>query len=192
MNMTTKDFILASGSVHRLALLRTAGFEPKQIARADIDETEKKHESPTSFVKRMAYEKAKKVAESFPNENILSADTIVVVNGKILHKSTSPEEQTKVMNSLSGKSHKVITSICVYSKSGKYSQRTVSSRVLMKKMSSKEIKDYVASNEWVGVVGYNIEGPLSAYVKKIIGSYTGIIGLPLYETKNLLEGIGVL
>lgn len=187
-----KDFILASGSVHRLALLKTIGFEPKRTISANIDESEKLHEKPLSFVKRMAFEKAKKAHADNPNEVIMSADTIVVVNGKILHKSKTPEEQTKVMRALSGKAHKVITSVCVCSKSGKISQRTVTTRILMKKMSDREIKDYVASNEWVGVVGYSIEGLLGAYVKKIIGSYSGVVGLPLYEAKNLLTGEGVL
>jgi len=187
-----KDFILASGSVHRLALLKTIGFEPKKTVSANIDESERAHEKPLSFVKRMAFEKAKKAHEDNPNEVIMSADTIVVVNSKILHKSKTPEEQTKVMEALSGKAHKVITSVCVCSKSGKISQRTVTTRILMKKMSDREIKDYVASNEWVGVVGYSIEGLLGAYVKKIIGSYSGVVGLPLYEAKNLLTGEGVL
>ena len=180
-----KDFILASGSVHRLALLKTIGYEPKGIVRADIDESEKEHEKPLAFVKRMAFEKA-------VNEVIMSADTIVVVNNKILHKSKSPEEQTAVMRALSGKAHRVITSVCVCSRDGKISQRTVTTRILMKKMSEREIKEYVASNEWVGVVGYSIEGLLGAYVKKIIGSYSGVVGLPLYEAKNLLAGEGVL
>ena len=187
-----KDFILASGSVHRLALLKTIGFEPKKTVSANIDESEKLHEKPLSFVKRMAYEKALKAREENPDEVIMSADTIVVVNSKILHKSQTPEEQTKVMQALSGKAHKVITSVCVCSKSGKISQRTVTTRILMKKMSEEEIKNYVASNEWVGVVGYSIEGLLGAYVKKIIGSYSGVVGLPLYEAKNLLTGEGVL
>ena len=187
-----KDFILASGSVHRLALLKTIGFEPKKIVRADIDESEKMHERPLSFVKRMAFEKAKKAMENNPNEVIMSADTIVVVNNKIIHKSQTAEEQISVMKALSGKAHKVITSVCVCSKSGKISQRTVTTRILMKKMSIQEIKEYVASNEWVGVVGYSIEGLLSAYVKKIIGSYSGVVGLPLYEAKNLLTGEGVI
>ena len=192
MSNKTKDFILASGSSHRLALLRSIGYEPKKIASPDIDEAEKKFEHPLSFVKRMAFEKAKKVAEDFPNENILSADTIVVVNRKILHKAKTPEEQIEVMRLLSGKAHKVITSVCLHGKSGRIAQKTVTTRILMKKLSEQEIKDYVSTNEWVGVVGYDVEGSPAAYVKKIIGSYSGVIGLPLYETKNLLTGEGVL
>lgn len=192
MNKEPKDFILASGSPHRLALLRTIGYEPKKIASANIDESEKKHEKPLAFVKRMALEKAQKAASLNPGENILSADTVVVVNSKILHKSKTPEEQRKVMDALSGKAHKVITSVCLCSKTGRISQRTVTTRILMKKMSEQEIRDYVACDEWVGVVGYSIEGRLGAYVKKIIGSYSGVVGLPLYETKNLLNGENIL
>lgn len=192
MNKEPKDFILASGSPHRLSLLRTIGYEPKKIASANIDESEKKHEKPLAFVKRMALEKAQKAASLNPGENILSADTVVVVNSKILHKSKTPEEQRKVMDALSGKAHKVITSVCLCSKTGRISQRTVTTRILMKKMSEQEIRDYVACDEWVGVVGYSIEGRLGAYVKKIIGSYSGVVGLPLYETKNLLNGENIL
>ena len=191
-SLEVKDFILASRSVHRLALLRSVRCEPKKIVGADIDESEKKHESPTSFVKRMALEKAKKVAADFPDENVLAADTIVVVNNKILHKAKTPEEQTEVMQLLSGKSHKVITSVCLCGRSGHIAQRTTATRIIMKRISAKEIKDYVASNEWVGVVGYDIEGLPAAYVKRIIGSYSGVIGIPLYETKNLLTGEGIL
>ena len=192
MKQNPKDFILASGSVHRLALLKTIGYEPKKIVSANIDESEKPHETPLAFVKRMAKEKALKASADFPNENVLSADTIVLVSGKILHKSQNAQEQTKVMESLSGKTHKVITSVCLRAKDGRLLQRTVMTRIVMKKMSEQEIKEYVDSNEWVGVVGYSIEGRLGAYVKKIIGSYSGVVGLPLFETKNLLTGVGVL
>jgi len=192
MKTDAKNFILASGSVHRLALLKTIGYEPKKVVSANIDESEQLHESPLVFVKRMAREKALKAAEDFPQENILSADTVVVVRGKILHKSQNAQEQTKVMEDLSGKTHKVITSVCLRAKDGRLLQRTVMTRVIMKKMSEREIKEYVDSNEWVGVVGYSIEGRLGAYVKKIIGSYSGVVGLPLFETKNLLTGAGVL
>lgn len=185
-----KDFILASGSSARRSLLTQIGFIPKQIAPADIDESEKKHETATAYVKRMALEKARRVAGLFPNENIVSGDTIVVVGAKILHKALSEEEQTAVMEKLSGKAHHVISSVCTIDKNGKTAQRTVSTRVAMKTLTPEEIRNYVASHKWEGACGYRVED-MEAYVKKIIGSYSGIIGLPLYETRNLLNGIGI-
>ena len=95
------------------------------------------------------------------------------------------------MRLISGKAHRVITAVCVISAEGKISLRVNSTRILMKNLSEAEIKDYVASHEWVGCCGYKIEGKLAAYVKKLIGSYSGVVGLPLYETKNLLSGVGI-
>ena len=186
-----KDFILASGSPQRKNLLKQIGFEPRLICPADIDESEKKRENPSAYVKRMAFEKANKIAQENPNSIVLGSDTIVVVGGKILHKSQNDDEQKKVMQLLSGKSHHVLSAVCVIDGEGKKSIKLNATRILMKKLSEKEINEYVASHEWVGCCGYKIEGQLAAFVKKIIGSYSGVVGLPLYETKNMLEGAGV-
>ncbi len=184
----TKDFILASGSPQRIALLRQIAYEPKKIVPADICEDCLPHEDPLPYVRRMALEKAQKVAQDNPNENVLACDTIVTVGKRVLHKSKNAEEQTGVMNLLSGKTHRVISAVCLINKHGKISQKTVSSKVSMKTLTPDEIKSYVASNEWQGVCGYRIDGTLAGYVSRILGSYSGIIGLPLYETLNLLKG----
>lgn len=189
--MTSKDFILASASPQRIKLLEQIGYIPKAICPADIDESELQYERPSSYVKRMAREKALKVYAEHRGENVLACDTIVVVGRRMLHKAKNDEEQTAVMKLLSGHAHKVLSAVCMVSKNGKISERLVSTRILMKNLSSKEIKDYVASQEWVGCSGYKIEGRMEAYVRRIIGSYSGIIGLPLYETKNILEGTGI-
>jgi septum formation protein len=183
-----KDFILASGSPQRLRLLDQIGYKPKIIHPADINEDCLLHERPLPYVKRMALEKAKAVAKIYPNENILASDTIVTVGLRILHKSKSAEEQTKVMRLLSGRNHKVISAVCLIDKNGKISQRVVTTRISMKKLSEEEIVEYVNSNEWVGVCGYKIEGSLAGFVKNMVGSFTGVVGLPLFETKNLLIG----
>ena len=188
--METKDFILASGSPQRKQLLAQIGFIPKKIQPADIDESEKRFEKATAYVKRMAVEKARRVAESNPGENVLACDTVVVAGTKSLHKARTEEEQTKVMQALSGKAHRVISAVCVMDGKGRLSVRSVSTRILMKKFTAAEIRGYVASGSWKGACGYRIED-MEAYVRKIIGSYSGIIGLPLYETKNLLNGVGV-
>lgn len=186
-----KDFILASGSPQRRRLLEQIGYQPKDIHPADIDEHVEKGETPLRYIRRIARSKAEAVAALCPNENILSADTIIVVGQKIIQKSSDDEAQTKVMRLLSGRTHKVITSVCLISKSGKISQKTVTTKIVMKHLTKEEITSYVTIGEWHGVAGYKIEGMLAGFVKKIIGSYTGVIGLPLYETKNMLNGIGV-
>ncbi len=183
-----KDFILASGSPQRIRLLEQIGYRPKKIHPADINEECLPHEKPLPYVKRMALEKAKAIATLYPNENILASDTIVTVGLRILHKSKNAQEQTQVMRLLSGRNHKVISAVCLIDKNGHVSQRTVITRISMKRLSEEEITDYVNSNEWVGVCGYKIEGLLAGFVKNMVGSFTGVVGLPLYETKNLLKG----
>ena len=185
-----KDFILASGSPQRRALLAQMGFLPKRISPADIDESEKKYETATAYVKRMALEKARRIAGLFPNENILACDTVVVVGASVLHKAQDETEQTAVMERLSGKAHRVVSSVCVIARDGRTAQRTVSTRILMKKLTPEEIRAYVATHNWEGACGYKIED-MEAYIRKIVGSYSGVIGMPLYETRNLLNGIGV-
>ena len=187
----TKDFILASGSPQRKELLAMIGYVPKKIETADIDETPQKGEKPSAYVKRMALEKAQKVSSNNKGEVVLAADTIVKVGTQIIQKAYSDEEQEKVMRLLSGKAHYVLTAVCVIGKTGKTSLKLNSTRVLMKKMSAREIKAYVASHEWVGASGYKSEGTFAFLVKKIIGSHSSIIGLPLYETKNMLDSAGV-
>lgn len=189
--MDTKDFILASSSPQRKALLEQIGFIPKSIKPANIDETFMPKESPLCYIRRIAKAKAIAVAKELPNENILSADTIIVVGQKIIQKSKDANTQIEVMKLLSGRAHRVITSVCLVRKDGHISQKTVTTKIVMKHLTNQEINEYVSSNEWCGVAGYKIEGLLAGYVKRIIGSHSGVIGLPLYETKNLLNGAGI-
>ncbi|MBR1649442.1 MAG: septum formation protein Maf [Alphaproteobacteria bacterium] len=189
--MKNKDFILASSSPQRLALLKQIGYTPKKIKPSDIDETTLKGETPCMYVKRMALEKALKCAKENPKQNILAGDTIVAVGNRILHKAQNAEEQTKVMQLLSGRSSRVISAVCLIDKTGKIMKRCVESRVITKHMNEEEIACYVASNEWQGCCGFKIEGCFAGYVRKIIGSYSSIVGLPLFEVQNLLKGIGI-
>lgn len=189
--MEKKDFILASASPQRSALLAQINMFPKAICPADIDESELQHETPSHYVKRMALEKALKVASLYPNENVLACDTIVTVGRKIIHKAQNEAEQIEIMRCISGRANHVLSAVCLIDKNGRKSVRLSTSRVITKKISEKEIRDYVATNEWIGCCGYKIEGSFAGYVRKIIGSYSGIVGLPLYETQNLLNGAGV-
>lgn len=191
MDIQVKDFILASASPQRRRLLEQIGFAPKEVMSADIDETELPHERPLPYVRRMARQKAEAVALLKKGENILASDTIITVGLRIVHKAKSPKEQEDVMRLLSGRNHKVITAVCLIDKNGKLTDRIVTTRISMKRLSEKEIKEYVASNEWVGVCGYKIEGLLAGYVRQMVGSFTGVVGLPLYETRNLILGAGI-
>lgn len=189
--MDNKDFILASGSPQRRQLLAQIGFIPKKIQPADIDEHVLPGEHPLPYIRRIARAKATAVATMHPNENILSADTVIVVGQKIIQKSQDDKEQTMVMNLLSGRTHRVITSVCLIDKRGHISQKTVTTKIMMKNLSKNEIENYIKSGEWHGVAGYKIEGLLAGFVRKIVGSYTSVVGLPLYETKNMLNSIGI-
>ena len=189
--MVTKDFILASASPQRLALLRQVGYEPKKVVPADIDESTYRNERPNAYVKRMALEKAKRTSELMPNENVLAGDTVVCVGRRILHKAKNAQEQAETMALLSGRSSKVISAVCLIGRDGRIVQRCVESRVITKKLSFAEIDEYVAGGEWQGCSGYKIEGVFAGFVRKIIGSYSGIVGLPLFETLNMLKGMGI-
>lgn len=186
-----KDFILASGSPQRIALLRQAGYEPKKIQSADIDEAPHKYETPSAYVKRMATEKACHVAALNPGEIVLGGDTVVVVGRQIIQKAHDEAEQEKVMRLLSGKTNRVLSAVCLVDKAGKVTVRLSTTRLSVKKLSETEIREYIAGRDWVGCSGFKIEGMMEAFIRKIIGSYSGVVGLPLYETKCLLNGVGI-
>lgn len=186
-----KDFILASGSPQRKMLLQQIGLDPALIEAADIDETPRKGEKPSAYVKRMACEKAAHVAEKHPGKVVLGSDTILVCAAKIIQKARNDEEQEQVMRLLSGKSHKVLTAVCVIDAKGKQKVRLNTTKIQLKRLSEEEIRTYVASHEWSGCCGYKIEGRLAALVRQMTGSYSGVVGLPLFETKNLLESAGI-
>ena len=189
--MEKKDFILASASPYRLALLEQVALCPKLVCPADIDESCLRFETPSRYVKRMALEKARRVAALQPGENVLACDTVVVVGRRILHKAGSDEEQTRVMRLVSGRASHVLSAVCLINKNGREALRFSDSRVLTKRLSEEDIRNYVATGEWKGCSGYKIEGRFAGFVRKIVGSYSGIVGLPLFETQNLLNGAGI-
>ena len=189
--MSSKDFILASSSKDRLALLEQIGFFPKAVHSPQIDEIPFKDETPEAYVGRIALEKTRAVAEKFPQKVILAADTIVKVGKKIIQKASCAEEQTAVMHLLSGKTHQVLTAVCVADGKGNFYQKLCITEVLTAHLTEEEIKKYVQSGEWEGCSGYKVEGMMAGFVEKINGSYTGLIGLPLWETRILLEKAGI-
>lgn len=182
------DFILASASPRRKELLANILIEPKDILVSEINEDPKKNELPNEYVKRIAKEKAVYVFEKNSNRVVLSCDTIVAMGIRILQKPTDREDAKRKLKQLSGRSHKVISSVCMIRADGKLSQKTITSRVVFKNLSEIEIEEYLDTNEWCDKAGaYGIQGYASCFVKKIVGSYTNIVGLPIMETKNLLN-----
>lgn len=188
-----RDFILASGSIHRKQLLLSADFEPKEIITADIDETPYLDETPADYVQRMAKTKAKAVHALMPDDIVLAADTIVVGKGnKIIQKSKNEEEQRQVMKLLSGTKHKVLTAVCLIDHDGIAHSKMSETNVKIKDLSDKEIELYVHSKRWIGCCGYNNDGIMESFTEGYEGSYSGLVGLPLCIVRELFQEIGLL
>lgn len=187
-----KDFILASGSIYRKQLLLSAGFEPKEIVTADIDETPYDGETPKDYVQRMALSKTKAVHLSRPKDIILAADTIVVCKDKIIQKSKDEEEQRQVMKLLSGTKHCVLTAVCLIDEKGQIFQEMSETGVRVKQLSTEEIEQYVQSKHWVGCCGYNNDGIMESFTEEFYGSYSGLVGLPLCIVRELFQKNGLI
>jgi septum formation protein len=193
-----QKLVLASGSPRRIELLQQAGIEPHRICPADIDETPQRAEQPRSLAKRLSREKAEKALAALSSEEgwerdafILAADTVVAVGRRILPKAELLEDATGCLRLLSGRSHRVYTGLCLITPAGKIRQRLVDTRVRFKRLSRDEMESYLASGEWRGKAGgYAIQGLAGTFVVKLVGSYTNVVGLPLYETVALLAGEG--
>ncbi|MGB8277824.1 MAG: Maf-like protein [Methylovirgula sp.] len=189
--------ILASASPRRLALLQQVGLDPDALLPADLDETPRKGELPRLLAARLANEKAQaalKVANSRPELGgayIIAADTVVSVGRRILPKCEVINEAAQCLRLLSGRAHRVHSGIVLVTPNGAMRRRLVETRVRFKRLSGDEIEAYLASGEWRGKAGgYAIQGLAGAFVQKIIGSYSAVVGLPLYETLALLAGEG--
>ena len=181
--------ILASASPRRLELLAQIGIVPDKVAPTDIDETRRKAESPRELALRLACEKA--AACDGDGAYVLAADTVVALGQRNLEKPADEAEAASFLHLLSGRAHQCITGVAVRAPDGRIASRAVLARVKMKRLTEAEIAAYVASGDWKGKAGgYGIQGAAGAFVTAINGSYTAIVGLPLYETKSLLEGLG--
>jgi septum formation protein len=189
--------ILASASVRRLELLQQIGLDPDALIPADLDETPNRGELPRVLAARLAAEKAEaaaKIAAQRPELEgafLVAADTVVAVGRRILPKCEVVDEATQCLRLLSGRVHRVYTGVTLITPKGGRRRRLVESRVRFKRFSSDEIEAYLASGEWRGKAGgYAIQGLAGSFVVKLVGSYTGVVGLPLYETLSLLAGEG--
>lgn len=189
--------VLASASPRRLALLQQIGLEPDALLPADVDETPLKLEKPRDLARRLARAKAERALlaarkdESLKGAYLISADTVVSVGRRILPKAEIVDEAASCMRLLSGRQHRVYTSVCVVTPKDAFRERVVESRVRFKRLSQDEIDSYLASGEWRGKAGaYAIQGLAGAFVINLVGSYAAVVGLPLHETTALLEGEG--
>ena len=182
--------VLGSASPRRKELLAQIGFVPHAVRPSDIDETPLKGEAPRDYCRRMAREKAEAVTID-EGEVALCGDTTVAVGRRILGKPSGRGEAGAFLKLLSGRRHRVITAIAVKHKAG-ILERDVQSAVRLKVLSAKEIDAYLETGDWEGKAGgYGIQGPASAFVPWISGSYSAIVGLPLAETYTLLTSLGV-
>ena len=191
------QFVLASGSPRRLGLINQAGIEPDALRPTDIDETPKKGELPRACANRLARAKADaamanlRADDELQGAYILAADTVVAVGRRILPKAELLDEAAQCLRLLSGRNHRVYTALCLVTPKEAVRQRLVETRVRFKRLSEQDIEAYLASGEWRGKAGgYAVQGLAGSFVVKLVGSYTNVVGLPLYETVTLLAGEG--
>lgn len=178
------DFVLASSSPRRLELLAQIGVAPCEIIPSDIDESARKGELPREYVERMALEKAVACQSDLP---VLAADTIVTISRTIFGKAQSKDDARKILQKLSGRRHHVITTVALRD-NARVVTKTVTSKLKMKRLSLTELDDYLSGEEWQGKAGaYAIQGEAAKFFPWISGSYSNIVGLPLYETSELLK-----
>ncbi|ABD45846.1 maf protein [Neorickettsia sennetsu str. Miyayama] len=186
------DFILGSSSKCRSQLLEVLGFFPKRSIGPEIDESPKKGELPLTYAKRMAYEKALKLKRVCHEENVITADTVASCGRRILPKACCDEDVRYCLEFLSGRRHRLYTSLCLVTKSGEVRQRTVMTVLKFKRLSNEEIEFYLATKEGIGKAGgYSIQGMAQGFVLFIRGSYFNVVGLPAYEVISLLRSVGV-
>jgi len=189
--------VLASGSPRRVQLINQVGIEPDALRPTNIDETPQRGELPRACANRLARAKAEaalalvRMDDELKGAYILSADTVVAVGRRILPKAELLDEAAQCLRLLSGRNHRVHTAICLITPKEAFRQRLVETKVRFKRLSDEDIEAYLASGEWRGKAGgYAAQGIAGGFMVKIVGSYSNVVGLPLYETTTLLSGEG--
>ena len=191
MTSTTSILVLASASPRRLDLLRQVGLEPDRTLPAHLDETPLAKETPRLAALRLAKAKAETVRADAGDGFVLAADTVVAVGRRMLPKAETEAEAAACLDLLSGRAHKVLTGVAVIAPDGRCSTRLSETKVHFKRLTPAERASYLAGGEWRGKAGgYAIQGAAAGFVIDLQGSYSGVVGLPLYETLCLLEGLG--
>jgi septum formation protein len=183
--------VLASASPRRLDLLSQIGIVPDRVDPADIDETPLKSETPRRQALRLALAKASAAAARHPGAYVLGADTVVAAGRRVMGKPFEAAQARGFLQVLSGRAHRVVTGVAVMAPDGRTASRVAEARLHVKRLTDQEMDDYIAGGEWRGKAGgYAIQGRAGAFVMALEGSYTAVVGLPLYETVCLLEGLG--
>jgi septum formation protein len=189
--VSDQRLVLASASPRRLDLLAQVALRPDVVDAADIDETPLPGELPARHALRLAEEKAQSVARRHAEAFVLGADTVVACGRRILPKALDAETARRALALLSGRRHRVHGGIALAIPGGRIVSRRVETAVIFKRLAPHEIEDYLASGEWRGKAGgYAIQGVAARFVRGVIGSYSNVVGLPLFETVNLLAGQG--
>ena len=184
--------VLASASPRRLDLLKQIGIVPDAVDAAELEETPLPDETPRRLALRLAIAKAVEVAARHPGAFVVAADTVVAVGRRIMPKAADAAEVRDCLNLLSGRAHRVLTGVAVTAPDGRVASRLVESRLHVKRLSQAELDAYLACGEGVGKAGgYAVQGRAAALVISLQGSYSGVVGLPLYETSSLLTGLGM-
>jgi len=184
--------VLASASPRRLELLRQIGLTPDVVDPAEIDETPLPGETARLLALRLARAKAAMSAARHPDAFVLAADTVVAVGRRLLGKPADAAEAGRMLGLLSGRAHRVLTAVAAHAPgAGRAGARLSETRVKFKRLTRQELAAFLASGEWDGKAGaYAVQGRAGAFVTDLFGSYTGVVGLPLYETRALLVGLG--
>lgn len=189
--MSRPDFILASASPRRLELLAQIGVIPDAVVAADVDETPLKDETPRRLVLRLAEIKAAAVAQQRPGAFVLGADTIVAVGTRILGKPADAAEAERMLRLMSGRAHRVLTGVALITPDGRRATRLSETRIKFRRLSHEDVARHLSAGEWKDAAGaYKIQGVAGADVAFLSGSHSAVVGLPLFETRNLLTGLG--
>lgn len=189
--MTAPLLVLGSASPRRLELLCQIGIVPDRVDPAEIDEAPRRDEAPAAHALRLAEEKLRAVMLRHPGDYVLAADTVVACGRRILPKAIDEAIARRCLELLSGRRHRVHSGIALAGPDGRVSLRHVDSHVAFKRLSADEVAAYLATGEWHGKAGgYAIQGRAAALIRFISGSYSNVVGLPLFETAQLLTGRG--
>jgi septum formation protein len=181
--------ILASASPRRVALLAQIGITPDAIRPTDIDETPLPGELPRLLAQRLS--RAKAMAGATPGAFVLAADTVVGLGRRILPKTETEVEARACLALLHGRRHHVYTGVAVVAPNGRLAARVAETSVILNRMSPPQIDAFIATGEWRGVAGgYQLQGAIAAHVRAISGTQSCVVGLPLFETAQLLRGLG--
>ena len=189
--MIQAPLVLASASPRRVDLLAQIGIQPDEILPADIDETPLRRELPRALAGRLARAKAAAVQALRPGAFVLAADTVVACGRRALPKAETESQAAACLDLLSGRAHRVLGGVALALPDGRMLERLVVTNVTFKRFDRREMTAYLASGEWRGKAGgYAIQGLAAALVRQISGTYSNVVGLPLYETAALLQGAG--